>query len=201
MVVAGCQRNDLLVPAVPLDAPASLTSISLDGAIDLSWSDNAYASDPGHFQWYRVYSTSYDLDHGLCGKTWSIEGTTVSAEFLVSALTNGVPRCFGVTAIGTDGSESLWSPLRQDTPRPDARNVLVWAYQADSTQSGLLATMPLIRFSPDKGTQRVRSIASTASLRSVLPPCALANGRSIARNHCGVLRKITGVFDRQLCGY
>ncbi|PYP74087.1 MAG: hypothetical protein DMD41_03040 [Gemmatimonadetes bacterium] len=136
MVVAGCQRNDLLVPAVPLDAPASLTSISLDGAIDLSWSDNAYASDPGHFQWYRVYSTSYDLDHGLCGKTWSIEGTTVSAEFLVSALTNGVPRCFGVTAIGTDGSESLWSPLRQDTPRPDARNVLVWAYQADSTQSG-----------------------------------------------------------------
>ena len=34
-----------------------------------------------------------------------------------------------------------------------------------------------------------------------MPPCALANGRSIARNQFGVLRKITEVFERQLCGY
>ena len=136
MVVAGCQTNELLVPSVPLDAPASLTSISLNGEIFLSWSDNAFTRDPARFQWYRVYSTSYDLDRGLCGATWSIEGTTVSAEFLVGALSNGVPRCFGVTAIATDGSESLWSPLRQDTPRPDARNVVVAAYQADPAHAG-----------------------------------------------------------------
>ncbi len=136
VVVAACQTNEMLVSSGPLDAPASLTSISLNGAIFLSWADNAFASDPGRFQWYRVYSTTYDLDRGLCGTTWSIEGTTVSAEFVVGTLANGVPRCFGVTSIATDGSESPRSPLRQDTPRPDARNVLVWAYQADSAHSG-----------------------------------------------------------------
>ncbi len=136
IVVAGCQTNEMLVPSGPLDAPASLSSTSLNGAIFLSWSDNAFARDPARFQWYRVYSSSYDLDRGLCGATWSIEGTTVSAEFLVGALSNGVPRCFGVTAIATDGSESLRSPLRQDTPRPDARNVLVWTYEQKQAQSG-----------------------------------------------------------------
>ena len=30
---------------------------------------------------------------------------------------------------------------------------------------------------------------------------ATAKGLSIAMNHCGVLRKITGFFERQLCGY
>jgi len=138
VVVVGCQRTDLLGPSagLPLDAPASLSSVSLNGAIDLSWSDNSYARDPGRFQSYRVYSTGYNLGGGLCGTTWSIEGTTVSPEFLVTTLTNGVPRCFGVTALATEGSESQWSPLHQDTPRPDARNVLVWAYQADSANSG-----------------------------------------------------------------
>jgi hypothetical protein len=41
-----------------------------------------------------------------------------------------------VSAVSTEGYESLWSPLRQDTPRPDARNVLVFARQQDSTQAG-----------------------------------------------------------------
>jgi hypothetical protein len=30
-----------------------------------------------------------------------------------------------VSAVSTEGYESLWSPLWQDTPRPDARNVLL----------------------------------------------------------------------------
>jgi hypothetical protein len=119
-----------------LQSPSTLTSISLNGAIELSWADNAYLADPADFKWYRVYSTGYDLDAGLCDSTWSVEGTTVSPEFLAGALANGVPRCYGVSAISVNGYESLWSPLRQDTPRPDARNVLVWAYQADTAQSG-----------------------------------------------------------------
>lgn len=119
-----------------LESPASLTSISLNGAIELDWSDNAYAADPARFKWYRVYSASYDLDRGLCGTDWALEGTTVSPEFLAGVLTNGVPRCFGVSAISLEGYESLWSPLRQDTPRPDARNVLVYAIDQDSTQAG-----------------------------------------------------------------
>jgi hypothetical protein len=119
-----------------LERPASLTSISLNGAIDLLWADNAYSSDPGRFKWYRIYSTGYNLDTGLCGASWFLEGTTVAPEFLSGALDDGVPRCFGVSAVSSEGYESLWSPLRQDTPRPDARNVLVWAYQANQPQSG-----------------------------------------------------------------
>lgn len=119
-----------------LQRAASLISISLNGAIHLDWSDNAYTADPSRFKWYRVYSASYDLDQGLCGTDWGLEGSTVSPEFVAGALTNGVPRCFGVSAISIEGYESLWSPLRQDTPRPDARNVLVSAFDANSARAG-----------------------------------------------------------------
>ncbi len=119
-----------------LDAPASLFSISLNGAIHLEWDDNAYTTEPTRFKWYRIYSTDYNLDTGLCDTSWLLEGTTVAPEFLASAMTNGLPRCFGVTAVSREGYESLWSPLRQDTPRPDARNTLVFAYDEDTTRSG-----------------------------------------------------------------
>jgi len=119
-----------------LARPSTLFSISLNGAIHLEWADNAYASNPARFKWYRIYSATYDLDNGLCGATWSLEGTTIAPEFLASALPNGSPRCFGVSAISTEGYESLWSPLRQDTPRPDARNTLVFPLQQDPAQAG-----------------------------------------------------------------
>ncbi len=110
-----------------LPAPATLTSVSLNGAIHLQWADNAYLSYPAAFDHYRVYSTGYDLTGGLCDSVWVLEGTTVSPTFLVGVLQNGVPRCYGVSAISIEGYESLWSPLRQDTPRPDARNVIVFS--------------------------------------------------------------------------
>ena len=119
-----------------LDPPAWLSSISLNGAIHLEWDDSSYITAPTRFKWYRIYSTDYNLDTGLCGTSWLLEGTTVAPEFLASAMTNGVPRCFGISAISREGYESLWSPLRQDTPRPDARNLLVYALQVDSTQAG-----------------------------------------------------------------
>ena len=119
-----------------LDSAAWLTSISLNGAIHLEWDDSPYLSAPTRFKWYRIYSTDYDLDAGLCGTDWLLEGTTVAPEFLASAMTNGVPRCFGISAVSREGYESLWSPLRQDTPRPDARNTLVFAYNKNQPQSG-----------------------------------------------------------------
>ena len=141
LVVAGlaavaCQNNTAPSSAGPLEAPASLSSISLDSAIHLDWADNAYQSDPTRFSIYRVYSASYDLDRGLCGTDWAIEGTTVAHEFLAAQLANGVPRCFATSAISTDQLESDWSPLWQDTPRPDARNKLVWAFGVNTPQSG-----------------------------------------------------------------
>ncbi len=119
-----------------LDAPTSLSSTSLDGAVALLWSDNPFTSDPQGFSQYRVYSVDFDLDAGLCGINWALEGTTVAPEFLAGALANGAPRCFGVSAVSIEGWESLWSPIRDDTPRPDARNVVMFARQVDVTQSG-----------------------------------------------------------------
>lgn len=119
-----------------LQAPTSLTSISLNGAIHLQWTDNSYLGDPSRFDWYRIYSAHYNLDTGLCQNDWALEGTTVAPEFLASALPNGVPMCFGVSAISVEGYESLWSPLWQDTPRPDARNLLVYSLDKDSTAAG-----------------------------------------------------------------
>jgi hypothetical protein len=118
-----------------LARPAALTSISLNGAIHLEWTDNAYQSNPSAFGFYRVYSAGYSLDSNLCGTRWSLEGTTVSSSFLSGNLTNGVPRCFAVSAVSIEGYESVWSPLRNDTPRPDGRNVLLTALDADPTKA------------------------------------------------------------------
>src|SRR6266699_3341111 len=136
LVAAACQNNTAPSSAGPLEAPASLSSISLDSAIFLDWADNAYLSDTSRFSIYRVYSASYDLNHGSCLTDWAIEGTTVAHVFLAGQLPNGVPRCFATSAISRDGLDSDWSPLWQDTPRPDARNVLVWAFGVNTPPSG-----------------------------------------------------------------
>src|SRR3972149_234496 len=69
-----------------LPAPAWLLATSLNRAVHLRWSDNAFESAPSAFRQYRVYSTGYSLDQTLCGATWDAEGTTVSPELLVSVL-------------------------------------------------------------------------------------------------------------------
>lgn len=122
--------------ALRLDAPLNLVSISLDGAIHLQWDDNAYQSAPTGFDYYRLYSASYNIDTQMCGTDWVLEGTTVSPAFLVDGIANGRPRCFGVSAISIEGFESLWSLLRYDTPRPDGRNVILYYDSVNTLQSG-----------------------------------------------------------------
>ena len=136
LAAAACSSDDRTGPGDAPEAPTSLSSITLDAAVALTWSDNPFVSDPGNFQNYNVYSTSYDLDNDRCGTSWQLEGTTVAPEFLVGALTNGVPRCFTVTAMSPRGAESDRSPMRADTPRPDARNVALVAFQVQSAGSG-----------------------------------------------------------------
>jgi hypothetical protein len=135
VLLAAC-NDDGSGPGVPPEAPTSLSSTTLDGAIALVWSDNPFQADPDIFGNYRVYSTSYDIDTGDCGSDWLLEGTTVAPEFLAGALANGVPRCFSVTAVSVDGIESDRSPLRGDTPRPDARNVALSAAPTSPIGSG-----------------------------------------------------------------
>ncbi len=69
----------------------------------------------------------------------------------------------------------------------------------DKTQSGRSFTMPARRFSPDFGYHFVSWIAVMARARSVSAGSSVI-GLSIATNHCGVARKITGALERQLCG-
>jgi hypothetical protein len=123
-----------------LAKPTGLVSTSLDGAVALVWDDNAFAANPNAFQNYRVYSTSYsfgsDYLNGQCGTNWQLEGSTVAPEFVVGALSNGIAECFSVTAMSLDQLEGPRSDPRQDTPRPDARNVVVFARQVQGAQSG-----------------------------------------------------------------
>lgn len=125
-----------------LITPGTLSSISLNQAVWLSWPADARLDAPGLFDYYRVYSTGYDLDRNLCDPDWVLEGTTVSEDFLASGLPNGEPRCFAVSAISIDGHESDWTTPRSDTPRPDARNVLLFASDVDATESGFSFFVP-----------------------------------------------------------
>ncbi len=160
-----------------LEQPATLVSTTLNGAIALAWSDNAYTSDPAGFRIYRVYSTSYDLDQDLCGQAWSLEGSTVAPEFVAGALTNGVSRCFGVSAVSIEGFESLWSPIRSDTPRPDARNLVLYARQAQDPGSGF-------RFWRDLDGD---GFADASELGLVQPGSAVSNDFSVERDVNGAL--------------
>ena len=109
-----------------LPAPTGLVSTSLNSAVHLRWNSNAVEASHGTFDYYRVYSSSYDGTRGVCTTDWTVEGTTVSDAFLDGNMTNGVSRCFAVSAVSRDGHESTWSDARLDTPRIDAHNAFVY---------------------------------------------------------------------------
>jgi len=56
--------------------------------------------------------------------------------FLAANLSNGVTRCYAVSAVSRDGHESSWSSATHDTPRYDARNLLVYAHDVHADSSG-----------------------------------------------------------------
>jgi hypothetical protein len=136
LVLIGACSYDRTAPGIPPDVPASLSSTTLDRAVALSWTDNSFTSDPANFESYRIYSTSYDIDTNSCGTVLGLEGTTVAPEFVVGALVNGTSRCFAVSATSIDGAESARSGTVSDTPRPDTRNVLLFARQTQDAGSG-----------------------------------------------------------------
>jgi hypothetical protein len=135
-MLLGCQQW-IVGPGLDTPpAPHELVSTSLDGAIALSWTDNAHDWDPGLFLLYRVWSSRYDLDAERCVGGWDVEGTTVAPEFVVGALGNGVPHCFRVEAETIEGVTSAFSPIRFDTPRFDAAGVALFAGEVDNTRAG-----------------------------------------------------------------
>src|SRR3979409_1475244 len=64
-------------------------------------------------------------------------------------------------------------------------------------QSGRVAIMFDMRSSPHAGSHFTFLISSSVRLRSAPPGI----GASIEMNHCSVARKITGLWQRQQCGY
>lgn len=121
-----------------LPAPHSLVSVTLNRGAELSWDPNAYAAAPEQFDFYRVYSTSWEVVHGCNVSGWALEGTTVSDGFVSRNLPNGETRCFAVSTISRDGHESLWSNVREDTPRYDARSVVLDASDKHAATSGFV---------------------------------------------------------------
>lgn len=158
-----------------LPKPAALSSISVNGAIFLFWSDNAATSEPDGFRNYRVYSAAWDIDANRCLEPWRLEGSTVAPEFQVGALTNGTPLCFAVSAISVEGFESLWSPTRGDTPRDDARNVVVSTRQSADATAGF-------RFWRD---QNADGTVQPSELGQVLPGSSPQADFSVERDPSG----------------
>ncbi|MBA2683977.1 MAG: hypothetical protein H0U66_05775 [Gemmatimonadaceae bacterium] len=138
MALAACSRDSNTGPVdTTLQTPTNLVSVSLNTAIQLSWDPNSRLDRPDAFDHYDIYSTSYNLDTGVCNNAgWGLEGTSVSEDFVVSGLTNGVSLCFGVTAVSTSGRESAVTASHYDTPRYDSRNVLIDAFQSHLSSSG-----------------------------------------------------------------
>lgn len=145
MALAACSGDYATRPGggTSLATPNNLTSVSLNTAIQLSWDPNARLDRPDAFEHYNIYSTSYDLDRGVCdNQGWALEGTSVSEDFLVSGLTNGFSLCFAVSAVSTSGNESAVTAPRYDTPRFDARNILIDTRQSHLSTSGFRFEFP-----------------------------------------------------------
>lgn len=125
-----------------LPAPHTPTSVTLNRGVQLSWDPNAYDAAPEAFDFYRVYSTAYDASGRCDDNGWALEGSTVSEEFVARGLPNGVTRCFAVSAISLDGHESAWSGIREDTPRYDARNIVLDASDVRRASSAFVFATP-----------------------------------------------------------
>ncbi len=137
LLLSGCQVNGVIGGGEgPLVAPAQLSSVTRDNAVELSWSDESYQRDPDRFLQYTVWSAGYDLDIGVCVEPWLVEGTTVAPHFVVAALSNSVPRCFRVSAEASDGEVSGYSPIQTDTPRYGSDVVQLWATGARDDRAG-----------------------------------------------------------------
>ena len=109
------------------------------------------------------------------GRSYQASAPSRSNTFAARSINSGVsvatPHCLQVTA-------------GIGTPHDRCREM---------HQSGLPSNMPFIRSPPHAGNHRTASTSAIALARSPVS--------SMLMNHCEVARKITGLWQRQQCGY
>ena len=97
-----------------------------------------------------------------------------------------------VRSITAGSSIASWQALHRSagigTPHERCREI---------HQSGRVVSIPLIRSSPQRGNHSTSVMASSACRRR---PLSEFRSASMAMNHCGVARKMTGRWQRQQCG-
>ncbi len=109
-------------------APVPDSAVALDGAAYLQWHDGG---NGGKLWKYVVYLTHVDATAYLQGV-----GETDSPAFLDARTSNGHVYGYRVAALDTSEHVSALSREILVAPRPDALGDLVYAHQADPTQSG-----------------------------------------------------------------
>jgi hypothetical protein len=106
--------------APPLPPPGTVVAAGIDSGSKLHWSTDARLVNPALFSHYRVYSETAAISGSSAscptvGPDFAEEGTSVSEDFVVTGLANGVAWCYGVTTVTLDGHESVLSGWAMDT--------------------------------------------------------------------------------------
>ena len=120
MVLQGCSIESdtgdiIVVDDMPPAEPRGVYSITGDGEVVVGWYPNQETDLDG----YVIYSSLEEF-----GKYTEIAtvGRKV-ASYIDSDVDNGVTYYYAVSAFDIDGNESDLSPVIEDTPRPEGRNV------------------------------------------------------------------------------
>jgi hypothetical protein len=137
ILLAGCSEKTTapIVPIVPPAAPRGLFSVTGDTEVTLVWLANTEADVVA----YRIYE-------GPCGGV-TCEYTRIASipapagadyvEYVVTGLTNGVPRFFAVAAVNRAGAEGDLSYDNVfDTPRPAGTGLVLNNYSVYGTNIG-----------------------------------------------------------------
>ncbi len=124
LMISGCGHDDSYHDYPP-EAPTGLYSVTGDGEVELYWDDNLESD----LETYAVYSS--DEEFGA----YELEGVTENTYFTIN-IPNGVTRYLAVAAVDFNGNESdLSYETVWDTPRPDGRDLTVYALFYDSAQT------------------------------------------------------------------
>ena len=134
MLLGGC-RSETTAPVPPPAAPRGLFSITGDRQVTLAWLSNTEADVVG----YRVYQSPCGDPDCLYTRIGTVPASAGSeyVQYVVTGLTNGVPRFYAVAAVNRAGLESDLSYNQVfDTPRPAGAGLVLNNFMTYTTNFG-----------------------------------------------------------------